>query len=159
MFRCFLIRCAVSCRDGTQPQPSLTRSTASRGWRLRVRWGYTPENPPATDYFFQYSWILPEIFNSEVHRRRHHYFGTPIRDRAKPLLNSRDGPSCGRSRFRKSSMARPWTGWNTSARSSTKADRAPVRSDCTIESCCTRGREAFARGTADTVRQATHECR
>ena len=90
--------------------------------------GYTPEHPPATDYFFQYSWILPEIFNSEVHRRRHHYFGT-------------------------------WTGWNTSARSSTKADRAPVRSDCTIESCCTRGREAFARGTADTVRQATHECR
>jgi hypothetical protein len=24
---------------------------------------YTPENPPATDYFFQYSWILPEIFD------------------------------------------------------------------------------------------------
>jgi len=23
---------------------------------------YTPEDPPATDYFFQYSWILPEIF-------------------------------------------------------------------------------------------------
>jgi hypothetical protein len=24
---------------------------------------YTPENPPPTDYFFQYSWILPEIFD------------------------------------------------------------------------------------------------
>ena len=35
--------------------------------------GYTPENPPDTDYFFQYSWILPEIFNSKVHKRRHHY--------------------------------------------------------------------------------------
>ena len=22
---------------------------------------YSPENPPATDYFFQYSWILPEL--------------------------------------------------------------------------------------------------
>ena len=45
---------------------------------------YTPENPPDTDYFFQYSWILPEIFNSKVHKRRHHYFGTPIRNHAKP---------------------------------------------------------------------------
>jgi hypothetical protein len=47
---------------------------------------YTPENPPATDYFFQYSWILPEIFKSDVRKRRHHYFGTPIRDDARPLL-------------------------------------------------------------------------
>jgi hypothetical protein len=47
---------------------------------------YTPENPPDTDYFFQYSWIVPEIFNSKVHRRYHHYFGTPIRDHAKPLF-------------------------------------------------------------------------
>jgi hypothetical protein len=36
---------------------------------------YTPENPPATDYFFQYSWILPEIFDFKDHRRCHHYFG------------------------------------------------------------------------------------
>ena len=48
--------------------------------------GYTPETPPDTDYFFQYNWILPEIFNSKVHKRRHHYFGTPIRDHAKPLF-------------------------------------------------------------------------
>ena len=47
---------------------------------------YTPENPPATDYFFQYSWILPEIFNFKVHKRCHHYFGTPIRDLARPLF-------------------------------------------------------------------------
>lgn len=47
---------------------------------------YTPENPPDTDYFFQYSWIVPEIFDSKVHRRYHHYFGTPIRDHAKPLF-------------------------------------------------------------------------
>lgn len=47
---------------------------------------YTPEDPPATDYFFQYSWILPEIFNFKVHKRCHHYFGTPIRDCARPLF-------------------------------------------------------------------------
>jgi hypothetical protein len=29
---------------------------------------------------------VPEIFNSKVHRRCHHYFGTPIRDHAKPLF-------------------------------------------------------------------------
>lgn len=47
---------------------------------------YTPEKPPTKDYFFQYSWILPEIFNSKVQKRRHHYFGTPIRDYATPLF-------------------------------------------------------------------------
>ena len=47
---------------------------------------YTPENPPATDYFFQYSWILPEIFDCSVPKRYHYYFGTPIRDHAKPLF-------------------------------------------------------------------------
>jgi hypothetical protein len=47
---------------------------------------YSPENPPSTDYFFQYSWILPEVFNSTIRKRRHHYFGTPIRDDAKPLF-------------------------------------------------------------------------
>jgi hypothetical protein len=41
---------------------------------------YTPESPPVTDYFFQYSWILPGIFDPEVNRRCHHYFGAPIRD-------------------------------------------------------------------------------
>ncbi len=47
---------------------------------------YAPENPPETDYFFQYGWILPEIFNSDLRDRRHRYFGTPIRDDAEPLF-------------------------------------------------------------------------
>jgi hypothetical protein len=47
---------------------------------------YTPENPPATDYLFQYRWILPETFDGKAHKRRHHYFGTPIRDHAEPLF-------------------------------------------------------------------------
>ena len=47
---------------------------------------YTPENPPTTDYFFQYSWILPEIFHPEVDKRHHYYFGAPIRDYAARLF-------------------------------------------------------------------------
>ena len=42
---------------------------------------YTPENPPATtDYFFQYSWILPEIFGVKVHKFGPHFVvaKTPI---------------------------------------------------------------------------------
>jgi hypothetical protein len=36
---------------------------------------YTHATPPETDYFFQYSWILPEIFSSAENRRKHFYFG------------------------------------------------------------------------------------
>jgi len=27
---------------------------------------YTPEEPPARNYFFQYSWIIPGIFDKSV---------------------------------------------------------------------------------------------
>lgn len=47
---------------------------------------YTPESPPATDYFFQYSWILPEIFDAKVNKRCHYYFGAPIRQSAARLF-------------------------------------------------------------------------
>lgn len=47
---------------------------------------YTPESPPATDYFFQYSWILPEIFDAQVNKRCHYYFGAPIRQSAARLF-------------------------------------------------------------------------
>src|SRR5438876_9405562 len=50
---------------------------------------YTPENPPATDYFFQYSWILPEVFNSKVQTRRQHYLCITIRDNAKTVIEFR----------------------------------------------------------------------
>ena len=47
---------------------------------------YTPESPPARDYFFQYNWILPEIFSACEGTRGHHYFGASIRSYAEPLL-------------------------------------------------------------------------
>ena len=36
---------------------------------------YSPENPPDRDYFFQYSWIMPDIFNHNVNKRQHYWFG------------------------------------------------------------------------------------
>ncbi|HAR41948.1 MAG TPA: hypothetical protein DCS07_04850 [Bdellovibrionales bacterium] len=36
---------------------------------------YTPEAPPARDYYFQYGWILPEIFADDTDIKRHRFFG------------------------------------------------------------------------------------
>ncbi|MBF0363661.1 MAG: hypothetical protein HQK49_21760 [Oligoflexia bacterium] len=41
---------------------------------------YSPESPPDSDYFFKYNWILPDIFNSKVNKRKHQYFGYPFKD-------------------------------------------------------------------------------
>lgn len=58
-----------ACRSGIRRQPFLTRRPAYPGFRLRARWP-TRRSPPATDYFFQYSWILPDIFNVKVQTSR-----------------------------------------------------------------------------------------
>jgi hypothetical protein len=42
---------------------------------------YSPTKPPARDYFFQYSWILPGIFNPQINLREHRYFGCSVKDR------------------------------------------------------------------------------
>jgi len=36
---------------------------------------YSPTEPPARDYFFQYSWILPGIFDPKANLREHRYVG------------------------------------------------------------------------------------
>jgi hypothetical protein len=43
---------------------------------------YCPTDPPTKDYFFQYTWILPEIFDQNVNLREHRYFGSPFKDDA-----------------------------------------------------------------------------
>jgi hypothetical protein len=48
---------------------------------------YNPTEPPARDYFFQYTWILPGIFNPKVNLREHRYFGSPLKDRARFLFD------------------------------------------------------------------------
>ncbi|HEY1898261.1 MAG TPA: hypothetical protein VGG49_00535 [Steroidobacteraceae bacterium] len=56
---------------------------------------YSPVDPPARDYFFQYSWILPGIFDPEVNLREHRYFGGYRKDAANFLFdfwgNARNG--------------------------------------------------------------------
>ncbi len=41
---------------------------------------YTPYLPPETDYYFQYSWIIPGIFSDGTNRRRHFWFGCARKD-------------------------------------------------------------------------------
>ncbi|MCG8557986.1 MAG: hypothetical protein MJD61_22275 [Proteobacteria bacterium] len=48
--------------------------------------GYHPEAPPERDYFFQYGWVLPDIFARDVARRRHLYFGAHHRDDAREVF-------------------------------------------------------------------------
>ncbi len=48
---------------------------------------YSPIDPPARDYFFQYSWILPGIFDPKVNLREHRYFGRYRRDSSKFLFD------------------------------------------------------------------------
>lgn len=41
---------------------------------------YSPSNPPDRDYFFQYTWIVPKVFNEKVNKRQHRWFGGPFKD-------------------------------------------------------------------------------
>src|SRR5207249_12064586 len=58
-------------------------STSTLADRQFVPWlaaagelAYAPHTPPERDYYFQYSWIVPEIFNSRENVRRHFWFGS-----------------------------------------------------------------------------------
>ena len=48
---------------------------------------YSPSEPPTRDYFFQYTWIMPGIFDPQVNLREHHYFGSPFKDGARFLFD------------------------------------------------------------------------
>ena len=47
---------------------------------------YTPEDPPSRDYYFQYGWILSEIFTPSARNRRHFYFGASVKGHADELF-------------------------------------------------------------------------
>jgi hypothetical protein len=47
---------------------------------------YTPEQPPSKDYFFQYGWVFPQIFNPELNLGKHYYFGARYKDQARFLF-------------------------------------------------------------------------
>ena len=41
---------------------------------------YSPHSPPDRDYYFQYSWVIPGIFQGDPRVRRHFWFGCPLKD-------------------------------------------------------------------------------
>jgi hypothetical protein len=41
---------------------------------------YSPHSPPDSDYYFQYSWVIPGIFQGRTRVRRHFWFGCPFKD-------------------------------------------------------------------------------
>lgn len=48
---------------------------------------YTPEDPPPSGYYLQYSWILPGIFAPATNKSRHFYFGSHIKQDVKELFS------------------------------------------------------------------------
>jgi hypothetical protein len=81
---------------------------------------YTPEEPPARDYFFQYSWIIPEIFDKSVNLREHRYFGSPRKSDARFLFDFWENVRNGNGAARQDGLARicraqlqvdPFCGW------------------------------------------------
>jgi hypothetical protein len=41
---------------------------------------YSLHSPPDRDYYFQYSWVIPGIFQGGPGVRRHFWFGSPLKD-------------------------------------------------------------------------------
>jgi len=64
---------------------------------------YSPSEPPARDYYFQYTWILPGLFDPQVNLRQHRYFGSPHKDSARFLFDfwsrARRGPDAAPQRY------------------------------------------------------------
>ena len=64
---------------------------------------YSPVEPPDGDYFFQYTWILPELFNPKTNLREHRYFGSPLEHSARFLFdfwaNARSGRGAAQQRY------------------------------------------------------------
>jgi hypothetical protein len=64
---------------------------------------YSPAEPPARDYYFQYTWILPGLFDPQVNLRQHRYFGSPLKDSARFLFDfwsrARRGPGAAQQRY------------------------------------------------------------
>jgi len=48
---------------------------------------YSPDEPPPKDSFFQYTWILPGIFDQKLNLREHRYFGSLLKGDAHFLFD------------------------------------------------------------------------
>jgi hypothetical protein len=85
----------MNVKAAINPNPVSRFSTSTAyGSRHLVPWlaadgplAYNPTEPPSSDYFFQYTWILPGIFNPTVNRRQHYYFGSYDKGAARFLFD------------------------------------------------------------------------
>jgi len=50
---------------------------------------YSPDSPPESDHYFQYSWVIPGIFSPGTRVRRHFWFGGPLKDSPEVRLLSK----------------------------------------------------------------------
>lgn len=83
------MRCTAlnTCSDVEESIPLSRFSTSTVfGAQYLVPWlaaegplAYSPAEPPARDYFFQYAWIVPGIFDPKINLRHHYYFGNAIK--------------------------------------------------------------------------------
>jgi len=67
--------------------PRLRLSTSTLQGEEIVPWlasagelAYSPHSPPDRDYYFQYSWVIPGIFQGGTRERRHFWFGCQFKD-------------------------------------------------------------------------------
>jgi hypothetical protein len=64
---------------------------------------YSPAEPPMRDYFLQYNWIMPGIFNPKINLRRHYYFGSHTKNDTNFLIdfwgNARKGYGAASKRY------------------------------------------------------------
>ena len=90
-----LCKAASICGDVEKITPRSPYSTRTGlGSEYTVPWlaaegplAYSPSEPPMRDYFFQYSWVVPGIFNPKVNLRCHYYFGHDVKEDAAWLFD------------------------------------------------------------------------
>lgn len=88
-------KAASICTDVQKITPRSRYSTRTvLGSEYTVPWlaaegplAYSPSEPPIRDYFFQYGWVVPGIFDPKVNLRRHYYFGHDVKEHAAWLFD------------------------------------------------------------------------
>ena len=95
--------------------PRLRFSTSTLAGGEIVPWlassgelAYSPHSPPERDYYFQYSWVIPEIFRAGVNLRRHFWFGGPLKDSPEVRLLFTFWNNARRARWRSSIYRTEW---------------------------------------------------
>jgi len=95
---------------------------------------YSPAAPPAKDYFFQYSWIVPGIFGPNTNLREHRYFGSYFKGSAKFLFDfrasARKGGGAALQQYCEQGFSRTSKSRHRSPRMATSANTTTRRAPC-----------------------------